>query len=131
MRSAVKFSSLSPQSNFSLVLLDIQPDAPGLPFNQRIHEKHLDRFAFVGAVAAPVWIEIAALFERIELRVRDVDRAVVDAVLPAAPVAAHRLANPSLALVDRLQARCNRLQAGRYRSLTSVVDEFVAGPVGS
>jgi hypothetical protein len=37
--------------------------------------------------------------KRIELRVSDVDRAVVDAVLPASPVAAHRLANPSLALV--------------------------------
>ena len=33
------------------------------------------------------------------------------------------------ACCNRLQARCKRLQVGRYRSLTSVVDEFVAGPV--
>jgi len=64
----------------------------------KINEKHLDGLAFVGAVATPVRIEIAALFKRIELRVSDVDRAAVAAVLPAAPMPAHRLAHLLLAL---------------------------------
>ena len=51
--------------------------------HQRVSEEHFDRFGFVGAVATPVRIEIAALFKRIELRVSDVDRAAVDALLVA------------------------------------------------
>jgi hypothetical protein len=44
---------------------------PGLC--QRIREEHLDSVALVRAVAASVGVEVAAHFERIELRVGDVD----------------------------------------------------------
>ncbi|MFY9837310.1 MAG: hypothetical protein WAK55_12740 [Xanthobacteraceae bacterium] len=54
----------------------------GPPFKQRIPEEHLDRVALVRAVAG---VEVAAHFERIELRVGDVDRAAMDAMAP--PVA--------------------------------------------
>ena len=43
----------------------ISPPSPpirtGLPFTERIHEEGLDTFGFVGAIAAPVRIEIAGL----------------------------------------------------------------------
>jgi hypothetical protein len=50
-----------------------------LSFTQRIREEHLDRIALISAVAASIGIEIARLFERIELRVGDVDRPEMDA----------------------------------------------------
>jgi hypothetical protein len=53
--------------------------------HQRIHQERLDRIALVGAVAASIGVEIAAHFERIELRVGDVDRPAVEA--PALPPA--------------------------------------------
>jgi hypothetical protein len=52
---------------------------PGLC--QRIPEEHLDSVALVGAVAASIRVEIAALFERIELRVGDVDQPAMEAQL--------------------------------------------------
>jgi hypothetical protein len=54
---------------------------PKLPLIQRIREEHLDRAGFVGAVAASVGVEIAAHFERIELRVVQRDRTAVHAAL--------------------------------------------------
>jgi hypothetical protein len=50
----------------------------GLSFIQRIPEERLDRVALVVAVAASIGVEIAAPFERIELRVADVDRQAMD-----------------------------------------------------
>ena len=57
----------------------------GLPLIKRIRQEHLDRIALIGAVAASIRVEIAAHFERIELRVGDVDRPAMDA--PALPPA--------------------------------------------
>jgi uracil phosphoribosyltransferase len=54
-----------------------------VPFIQRIREKHLDRIALVNAVAASTGVEVAAHFERIELRVGDVDRPAMEG--PALP----------------------------------------------
>jgi hypothetical protein len=56
-----------------------------LPPIQRIREEHLDRIALVGAIAASIRAKVATLFERIELRVGDVDRPATDA--PALPPA--------------------------------------------
>jgi hypothetical protein len=44
---------------------------------QRIREEHLDRVALVSVVAASVGVEVAVHFERITLRVGDVDRPAV------------------------------------------------------
>jgi len=40
-------------------------------FRQPIREEHLDRVALVGALTAPIGVEIAALFEFIELGAAD------------------------------------------------------------
>jgi hypothetical protein len=48
-----------------------------------IREEHLDRVALVRAVATSIRVKVAAQFERIELRVGDVDRQATDA--PALP----------------------------------------------
>jgi hypothetical protein len=40
---------------------------------QRIPEEHLDGIALIGAIATSIRAKVAALFERIELRVGDVD----------------------------------------------------------
>jgi hypothetical protein len=56
-----------------------------LPPIQRIPEEHLDRIALIGAVATSVGVEVAALFQHIDLRVGDVDRpAMENPALPAA-----------------------------------------------
>jgi hypothetical protein len=49
-------------------------DRADLSFIQRLREKHLDPIAFISAVAAPIGIEVAAHFERIEMRLGDIDR---------------------------------------------------------
>ncbi|MFY9840239.1 MAG: hypothetical protein WAK55_27980 [Xanthobacteraceae bacterium] len=51
-----------------------------LPPIQRVSEERLDRVAFVGAVATSIGVEVAVHFERIELRVGDVDRQATDAM---------------------------------------------------
>jgi hypothetical protein len=50
-------------------------------------EEQLDRIALVKAVAAPIGVEIAPRFKRIELRVSDVNRPAMDAQLAPAAVA--------------------------------------------
>jgi hypothetical protein len=65
---------VAPQGNITGVTT-----LPGLC--QRIREEHLDSVALIGAVAAPIRVEIAALFERIELRVGQRDRKAVHAAL--------------------------------------------------
>ena len=54
-----------------------------LPSIQRIREEQFDCVAHVKAVAAPIGIEVATHFERIELRVGQRDRTVVHAALYA------------------------------------------------
>jgi hypothetical protein len=73
--------------------LEVSPKSQGhhvhgrtaLPFSQRIRQEHLDRIALVGAVAASIGVEVTAHFERIELRVGDVDQPAMEA--PASPTA--------------------------------------------
>jgi hypothetical protein len=48
---------------------------------QRPSEEHLDRVALIGAVATSIGVEIAAHFQRIELRVSQRDRKAVHAAL--------------------------------------------------
>jgi hypothetical protein len=69
--------------------LEVSPKSQGhhvhgrtaLPFSQRIRQEHLDRIALVGAVAASIWVEVTAHFERIEMRVSQRDRKAVHAAL--------------------------------------------------
>jgi hypothetical protein len=48
---------------------------------QRIPEEHLDRIALISALATSIGVEVAACFERIELRVGQRDRKAVHAAL--------------------------------------------------
>jgi hypothetical protein len=65
-------------------------------FCQRIDEEHFGRVALVGRITAPVWVEIAARYKRIKLRVGQVDRAAMNAVLAPTAVTLHRLADSGL-----------------------------------
>jgi hypothetical protein len=49
----------------------------GYRFEERIFEERRDRFTFVGAVAAPIVIEITALLKEIELCRSDIDRPAI------------------------------------------------------
>jgi hypothetical protein len=57
----------------------------GLPFKQQIRDECLDCIALVSGVATSIGVEVTAHFERIELRVGDVDQPAMEA--PALPPA--------------------------------------------
>jgi hypothetical protein len=74
-------------------------------FWQRIRQEHFDRAALVKALAAPIGVEIAALFKLIELALGHQNWSPKEPVLAALAVPVERLA-------DLFSADCHETAAG-------------------